>query len=256
MGRSHASPGSTAEPPFLTAHWSCLAMLQYEVDPAVLRPLVPQGTQLDDWHGRALVSVVGFRFLQTRVLGVAIPYHRHFTEVNLRFYVRRPGPEGWRRGVVFIREVVPRRAIALVARLCYNEPYIALPMRHAIAMDEARRGARGRVRYEWRHEGNWSHLELETDGLPHLPAPASEEEFIAEHYWGYTGVNERGSLEYKVVHAPWQVWAARPTSVHLAVKGLHGPRLTQFLSVPPYSAFLADGSDVAVFRGRRVRGGL
>src|SRR5438477_4239839 len=128
------------ERPFLTAEWRFLAMLQWEVEPAVLRPLVPRGTELDDLQGRSLVSLVGFRFLETRVMGVPIPFHRSFDEVNLRFYVRRPGPEGWRRAVVFIREIVPRQAIAAVARLCYNEPYVALPMRHAIDLNGAEAG--------------------------------------------------------------------------------------------------------------------
>src|SRR6185503_10439864 len=104
-----------------TAHWRFLMMLNYEVDPSVLHPLVPRGTELDTWHGRTYASVVGFLFLDTRVLGLAIPFHRDFEEVNLRFYVRRREAEAWRRGVVFIKEIVPRWAIATVARVAYNE---------------------------------------------------------------------------------------------------------------------------------------
>ena len=117
---------------FLTAEWRDLVMLNYEIDPGILAGLVPAGTELDLWQGRALVSVVGFHFRRTRVMGVAIPGHSNFEEVNLRFYVRREGPEGWRRGVVFVKEIVPRFAIAWVARALYNENYVALPMRHAI----------------------------------------------------------------------------------------------------------------------------
>src|SRR5688572_22928209 len=95
----------------------------------MLAALVPHGTALDLWRGRCLVSVVGFRFLDTRVLGVPVPGHRDFDEVNLRFYVRRAHDDGaLRRGVTFVREIVPRRAIALVARATYNEPYCTLPM--------------------------------------------------------------------------------------------------------------------------------
>src|SRR5690348_18142677 len=103
------------ERPLLTAEWRHLALLQYVVDPAVLLPLVPLGTELDSWEGRTLVSMVGFRFLRVRVLGASILFHTDFDEVNLRFYVRRRVAEGWRRGVVFVREIVPRRAVALVA---------------------------------------------------------------------------------------------------------------------------------------------
>src|SRR3954468_20670393 len=117
---------------FLAAEWRYLAMLNYQVDPAILHPHLPRGTELDIWNGRHYISLVGFRFLNTRVLGVPIPFHRNFEEVNLRFYVRRKGPEGWRRGVVFIAEIVPRFAIAAVARLFYNENYVALPTRHKL----------------------------------------------------------------------------------------------------------------------------
>jgi uncharacterized protein YqjF (DUF2071 family) len=240
------------EQPFLTAQWRWLAMLQYEVEPEVLRPLVPRGTELDSWQGRTLVSVVGFRFLDTRVLGIPIPWHRHFDEVNLRFYVRRLGPEGWRRGVVFTREIVPRQAIALVARRWYNEPYIALPMRHAVTMDGAEQGKTGRVRYEWLHRGQWAHLEAETAGVPTRPVPGSQEEFVSEHYWGYTRQRDGGSLEYQVTHPAWRVWAVTQASLHCDAERLYGAPLARFLNVAPSSAFVADGSEVAVYRGRRL----
>jgi len=240
------------ERPFLTAEWRFLAMLQYEVDPHVLRPLVPRGTELDDWRGRTLVSLVGFQFLQTRVLGAPVPFHRHFDEVNLRFYVRRRGPEGWRRAVVFLREIVPRQAIAVVARLWYNEPYIALPMRHRIMMDRAAEGETGCVRYEWLHEGHWAHLEVETVGAPTRPSPDSEEAFISEHYWGYTAQRDGGCLEYQVTHQPWRVWAVRRASLACDAERLYGAPFARVFDVPPASAFLAEGSPVAVFRGQAI----
>ena len=237
---------------FLTAEWRLLAMLQYEVEPALLRPLVPRGTELDDWNGRTLASVVGFRFLDTRVLGAAIPLHRDFDEVNLRFYVRRREPEGWRRAVVFVREIVPRAAIAIVARLWYNEPYIALPMRHAVDMDEAERGGPGRVAYEWRHGGAWGGLRVETAGAPTIPAPGSEQEFVAEHYWGYTARRDGGSLEYEVAHPPWRVWSGARAELRCDAGRLYGPGFARALEAPPRSAFVADGSPVVVYRGRRL----
>jgi uncharacterized protein YqjF (DUF2071 family) len=214
-----------------------------------LRPFVPRGVELDEWDGRTLVSVVGFQFLNTRVLGVPIPFHRHFDEVNLRFYVRHRSAEGWRRAVVFIREIVPRQAVAVVARLWYNEPYITLPMRHSIAMasDE-----RGRVRYEWLYQGHWAHLEVEAEGGPASPTPGSQEEFISEHYLGYTAQRDGGCLEYRVAHLPWQVWRVSRASLHCDAEQLYGASFARFLSAPPCSAFLADGSEVAVFRGRRL----
>ena len=169
---------------FLTAEWRWLTMLNYQVDPAVLRPRVPRGTELDGWQGRTFASVVGFRFLDTRVLGIAIAGHRDFDEVNLRFYVRRQSDDGeWRRAVVFVKELVPRRAIALVARWWYNEPYSAVPMAHDLALDGTTEGATGRAAYRWRIGARWHRLEVRTGGRPGLPEPGSEAEFVAEHYW-------------------------------------------------------------------------
>src|SRR5262245_31163907 len=136
-------------------------MLNYEIDPEVLAPYVPQGTELDLWNGKHLVSVVGFLFLKTRVFGIPIPFHRNFEEVNLRFYVRRKTEQGWRRGVVFIKEIVPRAAIALTARKIYNEPYIALPMGHHLNFEaDSVRSAE----YSWHFSGRKNYLKLTTRG--------------------------------------------------------------------------------------------
>ncbi len=239
----------------LTAEWRHLALLQYAVDPAVLLPLVPRGTELDSWQGRTVVSMVGFRFLHVRVLGVSIPFHTDFDEVNLRFYVRRRVAEGWRRGVVFVREIVPRPAVALVARLLYGEPYLALPMRHLIEMPETVVGAGGSVRYEWRQGGRWQSIEAETDGPPAAPRPGSEEEFITEHYWGYTRRRDGGTAEYQVARPCWDVWRARRARLTCDAAALYGAPFGAVLGAPPVSAFIAAGSPIAVFRGRRLAGG-
>ncbi len=199
-----------AEPgPLLTAAWRYLAMINYEVPARLLGPLVPAGTELDTWGGATLASMVGFRFLNTRVLGIPIPGHRNFDEVNLRFYVRRRVEDGaWRRAVVFVREFVPRRAIASVARWLYNEPYTAVPMRHELEMADAANGQAGRAAYAWRLGGRWHRLEVRTRGRAALPDPGSEAAFITEHYWGYTAQRDGGSKEYRVEHRPWWVWEA------------------------------------------------
>ena len=242
-----------ASRPFLTASWRYLAMLNYEVPTALLRPLVPAGTELDDFDGTVLASLVGFRFLHTRVLGIAVPGHRDFDEVNLRFYVRRRGDDGaWRRAVVFVRELVPRWAIALVARWCYNEPYSAVPMRHEIALDHAAEGGAGRAAYAWRLGGRWHRLEVTTAGGPALPASGSEAAFVAEHYWGYTAQRDGGSKEYQVRHPPWRVWAGAGSTLDCDVRAVYGAGFAECLTGQPRSAILAEGSEVAVYPGRRL----
>jgi uncharacterized protein YqjF (DUF2071 family) len=228
-------------------------MLNYEVPPALLRPFVPQGTELDSWNGATLASMVGFRFLDTRVLGVPVPGHRDFDEVNLRFYVRRRGDDGqWRRAVVFVRELVPRRAIAFVARWLYNEPYSAVPMRHELQMANAADGQPGIAAYAWRLAGRWHRLEVRTRGRPALPDPTSEAAFITDHNWGYTVQRDGGSKEYRVEHPPWRVWEAEGTQFDCDVNAVYGARFAECLRGQPRSAFLAEGSVVTVFRGGRL----
>ena len=228
-------------------------MLNFEVPPALLRPLVPAGTELDPGAGVTLASLVGFRFLDTRVLGVPVPGHRDFDEINLRFYVRRQAEDRtWRRAVVFVRELVPRRAVAAVARGVYHEPYTAVPMRHELEVDGASEGAPARVAYAWRFGGRWHGLEVRTHGVPSLPAPGSEAAFITEHYWGYTRRRDGGTSEYRVAHEPWRVWTAADTSLDGDMALTYGAAFAECLRGRPRSAFLAEGSPVTVSGGRRI----
>ena len=239
--------------PFLEAKWQYLAILNYEVPRDLLRPLVPAGTELDDFNGTTLASLVGFRFLDTRVLGIAVPGHRDFDEVNLRFYVRRrDGAGAWRRAVVFVRELVPRPAIAAVARWCYNEPYSAVPMAHELSVDGLAKGGSGRAAYRWRVGGRWHRLEVRTAGLPDFPDLDSEAEFVAEHYWGYSRQRDGGTVEYRVDHPKWRVWKADAAELDCDVASVYGAGFTEWLPAAPRSAFLAEGSAVVVSRGQRL----
>ncbi|MEP7010200.1 MAG: DUF2071 domain-containing protein [Acidobacteriota bacterium] len=236
--------------PFLTARWERLVLLNYEVDPSLLRPLVPAGTELDHWDNRCLMSLVGFRFLDTRLLGIPIPGHRDFDEVNLRFYVRRRGDDGiWRRAVVFVRELVPRWAIATLARWVYNEPYLAVPMTHDIRVTP---DAGGSATYGWRYRLASFALSAEVEGPARPLVPSSEAEFITEHYWGYTRQRDGGTLEYQVEHPPWNVWTAARATFTGPGELLYGPDFGPILARPPVSAFLAVGSPIAVHQGVRL----
>ena len=242
-------PDAAAPRPFLTAAWRDLVMLNYEVDPAVVTPLVPAGTTLDLWQGRALVSVVGFRFLGTRVLGVSVPWHRNFDEVNLRLYVRRELEGGEiHRGVVFVREVVARPAITWLARAAYNEPYRTLPMRSAASGSVARR----RLTYEWRLDGRWQRVGATTVEAPEVPPPDSEAAFVTQHHWGYARRRDGGTIEYAVEHPPWRVWRAEAPVLDADVAALYGPAFAPALAGAPASALVAEGSPVTVFRPRTV----
>jgi hypothetical protein len=234
---------------FLTAEWRDLLILNYEVDPGLLQPFVPTGTEVDRWRNRAFLSLVGFRFLKTKVFGIPFPFHRNFEEVNLRFYVRRTEETETSRGVVFIREIVPRWAIATVARIFYNENYVSLPTSHRLHSDDATTRS---IEYAWKSRNGWGRISARVDGPPALPEIGSQQQFIAEHYWGYAAQPGGGCVEYRVDHPSWRVWSTESATFQGNVEDLYGPAFAAVISQKPASAFLAEGSEVTVHRGRRL----
>ncbi|MGE0883344.1 MAG: YqjF family protein [Blastocatellales bacterium] len=237
---------------FLSAEWRFLAMINYEVDPDILQPLVPRGTELDSWQGKTFVSEVGFLFLNTKLMGVPIPFHRNFEEINLRFYVRRKAEDGWRRGVVFVKEIVPRLAIATVARIIYNENYVARRMWHGTDLTGISLIKSGMVEYGWLETSGRNYLRVKTMGEPMQLETGSEEEFITEHYWGYASQRDGGTIEYKVEHPPWRIWQVGEAEFECDVENVYGGQFAESLRVKPSSAFVAEGSPIIVRKGVRL----
>jgi uncharacterized protein len=238
---------------FLNADWKKLIMAQYVVDPSTLMGWLPRGLELDYFdtgdERRCYVSLVGFLFDRVRVKGMRFPFHTRFEEVNLRFYVARTEPDGTRRrGVVFIREFVPRPAITLTAKLLYEEPYETLPTRHWIRLDPDAL----KVAYEWRYGRKWQRMAVFADPNPLAIEAGSEEEFITEHYWGYTKRRGGSTSEYPVKHPRWCVYPVRNYEVKADFGAMYGAEFAKLNSQQPASVLLAEGSEVAVFEGRRL----
>lgn len=233
---------------FLAATWKNLIMANYVVDPGILKRYIPPGTELDIYADKVFVSLVGFMFLDTRVLGVAVPFHRNFEEVNLRFYVRYKAQNEWRRGVVFIKEIVPRRAIAFVANTLYSERYQCLPMKNELS-DE---GGLQRVGYWWKFNNEWNYLKVVAETKAAEITEGSEAEFITEHYWGYASGKGVSAMEYQVEHTRWSTFRVLDFELRCDVAGLYGADFKQFLNAKPHSVFMADGSEVLVRKGKRI----
>lgn len=231
---------------FLTAEWVNLLMLNYAVDPDLLVALVPAGTMLDEFEGRTYVSLIGFEFNKTRVLGFSVPFHRSFLEVNLRFYVRR----GDKRGVAFISELVPRWMVAAIARWAFNENYSPVPMAHHIFEKDDR--SEIHAEYSWGAGAQHCSMRLETAGCPALPEDGSLAQFITEHYWGYAAQRDGGCIEYQVQHPRWPVWEAKDAGFMGDSSRYYGEDFNRILTRPPDSAFHAKGSAVTVSKGTRI----
>lgn len=234
---------------FLTAQWRKLAMINYVVDPAILERFVPARTELDSWNGSCYVSLVGFVFLRTKVKGFYIPFHVNFEEVNLRFYVKhKDGNNEWKRGVVFIKEIVPRPALTWVANKIYNEHYVTMPMKHFFEVTEDSIG----VEYGWKAE-RWNKVSIRA-GLPAKKIlEGSEEEFITEHYWGYTKINESKTSEYAVEHPRWEVYPMLNYDVDVDFGQLYGKEFDFLSKAVPRSVFLAEGSEILVRGGEYIK---
>ena len=235
---------------FLTAEWRKLIMAQYEVAPKKLAPYLPRGLELDLYEGKCYVSLVAFLFDKVRVKGLAIPLHTRFEEINLRFYVRRREPDGSiKRGVVFIREFVPRRAIAWVAKRFYEEPYHAVPTRSEISSDAKTLTAE----YGWKLGGRWHTLSAAAYLPPQAIAPGSEEEFLTEHYWGYTRRSDGSTSAYQVEHPRWQTYRLQSYEIAVDFENLYGPKFGFLTGQRVSSVLLAEGSEVTVHSGFRLR---
>ena len=230
---------------FLTADWNNILMLNYAIDASLLERFVPAGTELDLFEGRTYLSLVGFEFNHTRVFGVPVPFHQSFEEVNLRFYVRRSS----KRGVVFIRELVARYAVAAVARFAFNENYSRAPMSHRI---EARADDERQAEYAWGSRRDRCAMRIVAQGAGSLPPDGSESQFITEHYWGYSNQPDGGCLEYEVHHPRWPVRAAKRAAFSGDAARFYGAEIAQALAHEPDSAFLVDGSPITVFKGARI----
>jgi len=223
-------------------------MANYAVEPSLLVPFLPKGTELDLWNNTCYVSLVGFMFLNTRLRGIKIPFHTNFEEVNLRFYVKRMDSTGIKRGVVFIKEFVPKHALTFVANAFYGEHYQTLPMNHVLALESSQ--LKMNVGYNWKLK-EWNSLAVTADSVPTDIVPGSEEEFITEHYWGYTKVGSTRTSEYAVEHPRWQVYPVMDYLIDVNFGQLYGSPFDYLNKQRPISVFLAEGSEIIV-RGAKI----
>lgn len=232
---------------FLKAQWRKLAILNYVVPQELLKPYVPFGTELDIWEDKCYVSVVGFMFLDTRVLDLKIPFHINFEEVNLRFYVKRYENGEWKRGVVFIKEIVPKSAITFVANTLYKENYETCKMSHDWKGDQDKI----EVSYSF-EKGGQNSLKVIAENSPQELEEGSEAEFITEHYWGYAKMTESKSNEYEVTHPKWFTYPVISHEVSIDFEKVYGKDFKMLNNQDPFSVFLAEGSDITVEKGALI----
>lgn len=233
---------------FLKAEWRKLIMVNYEVNPDILKPYIPKGTELDFYDGKCYVSVIGFMFKNTKLLGVKVPFHINFEEVNLRFYVKRRVDGEYKRGVVFIKEIVPKPAITFIANTIYNENYETLPMKHSWKTTEDK----FKVQYQWKKNNKWNSIVVEAENKLNDIKENSEIEFISEHYWGYAK-NKNTTTEYEVKHHKWNFYKVLNYNINVDFLSTYGKGFEALQSENPLSVFLIEGSDISVENKRNLK---
>jgi uncharacterized protein YqjF (DUF2071 family) len=236
------------QPAFLKAEWRKLAIANYSVEPSLLKTFLPYKTELDYWNDQCYISLVGFRFINTRLKGMSIPFHTNFEEINLRFYVRYKKDSEWRHGVTFIKEIVPRRALTFVANSIYKEKYVTLPTKYH--WDEDSNDLK--VLYQWKHRNKWDLFSLTASSVPCEISPLSKEEFITEHYWGYTQLNKSQTSQYQVEHPRWQVYTVKDYEINVQFGELYGSSFNFLTEAIPDSIMLAEGSKIVVRKGGKI----
>lgn len=225
---------------FLKAEWRKLAIVNYEINPETLGKYLPEGTELDFYHGKCYVSLVGFMFLNTKLLGLSIPFYRNFEEVNLRFYVKKKEKDVWKRGVVFIKEIVPKYALSFVANSFYKENYKTMPMSNEIYVNNDELT----VQYAWKN-GSWHSLKIKADNNALPMETDSEFEFITEHYFGFTK-KENKTSEYEVCHPKWDHYRIKDYELDIRFETLYGKDFGFLNDQKPISVMLAEGSEIEV----------
>ena len=235
---------------FLTAEWRKLAIANYEIDPNLLLPYLPFGTELDLWEGKCYVSLIGFMFKDVKLLGLPIPFHRNFEEVNLRFYVKRYETKedkmnnDYKRGVVFIKEIVPKSAITFVANTVYGENYETMKMSHKWIENQDNR----EIEYTWQKNSKSKLNSIYIKAAKNLSEieKKCKTEFITEHYWGYAKQDDKNTNEYEVTHPRWQQYEILDYEIKADFGGIYGQEFSFLDNQKPASVMLAEGSKITV----------
>jgi uncharacterized protein len=227
---------------FLNANWENIIMANYAVDEEVLQPFLPKGLDLDLYNGKAYVSLVGFMFKDTKIFKVPIPYFGTFEEVNLRFYVKRKNTEIEKRGVVFINETIPYKIVAWMANKLYKEHYTTIPTKHIINENADSK----QVEYYWKINKEWNSIKVNATLTNEQILENSFEDYIFEHYFGYTKIDETTTEEYAISHPSWKINAIKNYDISCDFEAMYGKSFAGLVSTKPDSVFIAEGSSVSV----------
>ena len=242
-----------SSPAVITARWRNVAILSWPVEDGLLVPFLPNGLALDRWHGTAYISLVCLFMENLRVMGLpTVP--RKFAELNLRFYVRPDHGGDDRRGVVFLRQLVSNRFVALAGRVFFREPMGAVHMTHEIEpVESVSRQFQRRVHYRWRNGNRDEALRITARGDAYFAEPSSLDEFLTQRYWGYNGTSGGLVRAYRISREPWSLVPVVDHELKCDAETRYGPEIADVMAGPPASALLTVGSKSRVHWPTKLR---
>jgi uncharacterized protein YqjF (DUF2071 family) len=227
---------------FLKANWENIIMANYEIAPEILEPFLPKGVTLDLFNGKAYISLVGFMFKKTKLFNIPIPYLGTFEEINLRFYVVRKEGNKIKRGVVFINETIPYPIVAWMANKLYKEHYTVVPTKHEISNNDNIK----KVNFAWLLNKKWNSIYVEASKKSEIMQNETLEQFIYEHYYGYTKIDENKTEEYKLKHPSWKTNDVINHTIECDFEGMYGEAFAVLNATKPAAVFIAEGSSVKI----------
>lgn len=227
---------------FLKANWENIIMVNYEIPEEMLSKYLPKGVSVDLYNGKAYISLVGFMFKNTKIFNIPTFKLGTFEEINLRFYVSRKEGNETRRGVVFINETVPYKAVAWLANALYKEHYTVVPTKHTISKDSKNQ----KIKFEWLLQKKWNSIYVKNDLKSNEMERNSLENFIYEHYYGYTKIDEQTTEEYRLHHPSWRIHNVVDYEITCDFKAMYGNDFSVLNETKPTAVFIAEGSSVAI----------
>jgi len=233
--------------PFLTGEWRKLIIANYKTDPGILKPFLPACTEFNLWKDTCYISLVGFLFQNTRIKGIKIPFHQNFVEINLRFYVKRFDGKEWKNGVTFIKEIVSKPMVSIIANSVYKENYETLKTDYHLKTDESETY----VEYSWKKQ-KLNTFSVNASSIAAELQEGSKEEFITEQNWGYTKKNEKSTIEYEVTHPRWKIYSVKEYRVNVDFENVYGKEFSFLSKTNPESVIMAGGSEIKLFPGKII----
>jgi uncharacterized protein len=227
---------------FLTARWENIIMANYAIDPEILSPFLPKGVELDYFEGKTYVSLVGFMFKNTKIFGIPAIGLSTFEEINLRFYVTRKEGNITKRGVVFINETIPYKIVAWVANYLYSEHYVAIPTKHDWKITSNLK----QIAYSWKMKNKWNSIKISANTMAKRISEGSIEEFIFEHYFGYTKISDSQTEQYNINHPKWLINKVIDFQIDCNFEEMYGKEFALLSKKIPDSIMIAEGSNISV----------